>query len=137
MKSYLPVFLLILFGLGIAISCQKEVDLSLADIEGVYSGTGESNLLSAELTLVGDDVVNIRIFSSNPSFETIYLNNLMVDIAVTKSKEFGSSSFTSWLFNFSNFEVLSHGNVFASSDSKDLTMSLVWLNGSFEGIKKR
>lgn len=137
MKSFLPAILLILLGLGITYSCQKEEDLSLADIVGVYSGTGESNLLSAELTLVGDDVVNIRIFSSNPSFETIYLNNLMVNIAVTKSKEFGSSSFTSWLFSFSNFEVLSHGNVFASTDSKDLTMSLAWLDGSFVGIKKR
>lgn len=133
MKSFLPAILLILLGLSITLSCQKQEDLLLADIVGVYSGTGESNLLSAELTLVGDDVVNIRIFSSNPSVETIYLNDLMVNIAVTKSKEFGSSSFTSWLFSFSNFEVLSHGNVLANTDSKDLTMSLVWLNGFFNG----
>ncbi|MDX9845564.1 MAG: hypothetical protein RBT74_01165 [Tenuifilaceae bacterium] len=137
MKSFLPAILLILLGLSITLSCQKQEDLLLADIVGVYSGTGESNLLSAELTLVGDDVVNIRIFSSNPSVETIYLNDLMVNIAVTKSKEFGSSSFTSWLFSFSNFEVLSHGNVLANTDSKDLTMSLVWLNGFFNGYKKR
>jgi hypothetical protein len=118
-------------------SCQKDVVYTVSEITGIYEGTGDFSNQSAEITKVGESEVNIRIFSDDSSFETVYLNNLVVDITYAETSKTGRASLLSWEFRLSEFSTSTSGTVTTTSATSEFLLLLNWLNGSFQGSKQK